>query len=82
MESLEHAIRDLLNNFSAENGSDTPDFLLADFLLACLDTFNKTVKARDTWYGVHLEPGNKFFIDSTDATRRTYITEVTDKNNA
>lgn len=41
----------LINRFSMENGSNTPDFLLADFLFGCLDTYNKTVAKREKWYG-------------------------------
>lgn len=41
----------LINKYSMENGSDTPDFILADYLVACLDAFDATVKAREKWYG-------------------------------
>jgi hypothetical protein len=41
----------LLNRESMENGSDTPDFMLADYLMACLDTWNKIVTTREQWYG-------------------------------
>jgi hypothetical protein len=41
----------LINNCSMENGSDTPDFILADYLTACLDVFDTTVQAREKWYG-------------------------------
>ena len=33
------------------------------FLKSCLDAFNNSVKKRDKWYSVNLEPGNKYFID-------------------
>jgi len=51
-----------INKVSAENGSNTPDFILANYLCMCLEIFDHTVKDRDDWYGVHLEPGNKYFI--------------------
>lgn len=41
----------LINRFSMENGSDTPDFLLAIYLRDCLATFNVVVQAREKWYG-------------------------------
>jgi len=41
----------LLNRYSKENNSNTPDFLLAIFLISCLDAFNSTVNAREKWYG-------------------------------
>jgi|RhiMethySRZTD1v2_1073278.scaffolds.fasta_scaffold76128_4 hypothetical protein len=40
----------LLNTYSQENGSNTPDFLLAEYLVACLATWNTYVVRRDTWY--------------------------------
>lgn len=41
----------LLNSCSKENGSDTPDWILAEFLMASLKTFDACVKERETWYG-------------------------------
>ena len=41
----------LVNRYSAENGSDTPDFILAVYLLRCLDAFDESVNARERWYG-------------------------------
>lgn len=44
-------MKNLLNSNSAENGSNTPDFILAEYLLGCLHEFDKAVTARNTWYG-------------------------------
>lgn len=41
----------LINKHSQENGSNTPDFLLARFLGLSLAAFNHTVMAREQWYG-------------------------------
>jgi len=41
----------LINKYSKENGSNTPDFILAAYLLRCLDTFNDIVSWREQWYG-------------------------------
>jgi len=41
----------LINKYSMENGSDTPDFLLAEYLTGCLVTFDKVVLRRSVWYG-------------------------------
>lgn len=41
----------LLNHYSQEHGSDTPDFILAAYLLACLAAWNTHVVQRDQWYG-------------------------------
>jgi hypothetical protein len=49
--SLTDDLQHVINCNSAENGSNTPDFMLAEFLTGCLAAFNKTVAARETWYG-------------------------------
>lgn len=41
----------VVNRHSMENGSDTPDFILAGFLEGCLATFDATMAAREKWYG-------------------------------
>lgn len=41
----------LINRHSQENGSDTPDFILAGFLGACLAAWNEATQRRETWYG-------------------------------
>ena len=40
-----------INCASAENGSNTPDFILAEFLLDCLAAYDRAVTAREKWYG-------------------------------
>lgn len=48
---LEGALRSVLNSYSAENASDTPDFILAEYVKGCLDAFNQAVRVREKWYG-------------------------------
>lgn len=48
---LRHMIEHYINYFSMECGSDTPDFILADYLIGCLENFDKTLAAREKWYG-------------------------------
>lgn len=43
---LEH----LINCESMEGGSDTPDFILAEFLADSLAAFDKAVSRRSQWY--------------------------------
>lgn len=40
----------LLNSYSMENGSDTPDFILAEYLADCLKVFDNAVTSRSKWY--------------------------------
>lgn len=41
----------LINRYSRENGSDTPDFILAEYLDGCLRVFDGTLQRREKWYG-------------------------------
>jgi hypothetical protein len=50
-ESFRKELLSLINKHSLENGSNTPDFMLADYLMACLNVYEETVKTRDLWYG-------------------------------
>jgi hypothetical protein len=52
-ERLVQDIAAVLNRHNAEIGSDTPDFILAAFLVSCLMSFDAGVKARSDWYGRH-----------------------------
>jgi len=42
----------LLNSVSRESNSDTPDFILAEYIRGALEIFEKAVVRRDDWYGV------------------------------
>jgi hypothetical protein len=41
----------LLNRYNQEQGSNTPDFLLSEYLMSCLATWNTIVVKRDSWHG-------------------------------
>lgn len=57
---LEKLLSDLINSESRENDSDTPDFLLAEFMVNCLDALELASNQREVWYGVHLDISNKW----------------------
>jgi len=44
-------LQQLLNKHSKENGSNTPDFILADYLKESLHLFNQSVNRREEWHG-------------------------------
>jgi hypothetical protein len=48
--SFREELAALLNSYSLENGSNTPDFILADYLIECLTAFNNTVNNRTRWH--------------------------------
>lgn len=50
-------LEDLINVHCLENESNTPDFILAEYILCCLRNYNDATKKRDEWYDVKLEPG-------------------------
>ena len=51
MSDLRKKIESAINSTSAENISDTPDFILAEYLTDCLAAYDKAVVARKKWYG-------------------------------
>lgn len=46
---LEKELKDLINKYSVENESDTPDFILAQYILNSLMIYRIAVNARDRW---------------------------------
>lgn len=49
--TFQEALENLINQYSMENGSDTPDYILAKYMNNCLENFNDIVTERETWYG-------------------------------
>lgn len=47
----------LLNKCSRENGSNTPDWILANYMTSCLEAFEIASNRRDQWYGIDPCPG-------------------------
>lgn len=48
--TLAQDLTQVINRHSAENGRDTPDWILGNFLLGCLESFNVASRARDKWW--------------------------------
>jgi len=57
MGSLYDDLAALLNRHSRENASNTPDFILADYMLGCLTAFETATQRRDQWYSIAPQPG-------------------------
>jgi len=55
--SFRQDLQQLLNLHNRENASNTPDFLLANYLRDCLNAFDQAVIARDRWYRFSPRPG-------------------------
>jgi hypothetical protein len=54
-EIISEKFREIINSYSLENDSNTPDFILADYLVDCLENFHITQSRRAMWYN----PENK-----------------------
>lgn len=53
---FERELTSLINRYSKENDSNTPDFMLAQYLTGCLNHFNAIVNMREKWYGREPKP--------------------------
>jgi len=62
-------LEQVINRHSKENGSNTPDFILAVYLVSCLRAFDDAVNCRESWYG-----------RQNDETRDRLIGGITDEN--
>ncbi len=56
MEEFRKEIEQLINKYSMENASNTPDFILAKYLTSCLSSFDTAIQQRETWYGRDARP--------------------------
>jgi hypothetical protein len=48
---LRRDLAEVINRHSRENGSNTPDYVLAQYLCQCLDAFDMAVNLRAAFYG-------------------------------
>lgn len=55
--SFEQELAALINRHSRENESNTPDFILAQYIEGCLQNFARATQQRETWYGRDARPG-------------------------
>jgi hypothetical protein len=61
---FERELEVLINKHSMENASNTPDFILADYLMKCLETYNHTIQRRSQWY----KPNTKISVNEIAPT--------------
>jgi len=54
--SFEKKLEKLINQNSIENESNTPDFILAQYMMGCLSAFTAATQQRETWYGRDARP--------------------------
>ena len=70
--TFENELESLINKYSIENGSDTPDFILAEYIMNCLCAFNKAVSDRTRWYRPD-DDGYSVYCDTKALFTRTKI---------
>lgn len=49
--TFDKALERLINCYSLESGSNTPDFILVEYLKSSLINFHQATRLRDNWYG-------------------------------
>lgn len=54
LSEFEKELQHVINKYSRENMSDTPDFILAQYLDGCLTAYSIAVSRRDQWYGTDM----------------------------
>lgn len=69
MTEFERDLDALINRHSLENESNTPDFILAQYLVGCLKVFAMAVNDREKWYG--RTPPAYMVKDSRDGVENT-----------
>lgn len=48
---FEKELKELINKHSIENHSDTPDWIIANFIVNCLANWTSSTKEREKYYG-------------------------------
>lgn len=43
-------LTELINKYSIESESDTPDYILANYLVGCLNNYAEIINERDGWF--------------------------------
>lgn len=51
IEDIKRELAELINKYNLENESNTPDYIIAEYLYNCLENYNLITKLKDKWYG-------------------------------
>ena len=68
--TLTDELRALLNRRSRESASNTPDFMLAEYMIKCLEAAEEMIRHRDRWYGIAPAPGQPYVMAGTQVRER------------
>ena len=50
MDKFKKELEVLINQNGLDNECNTPDYILAEYLTSCLETYRDTIRSRDTWF--------------------------------
>jgi len=53
MNNFRKELQDIINKNSLENGSNTPEFILAEYLVDCLNAFDKATSKRTAYFNAN-----------------------------
>ena len=53
--TFEKELEQIINKYSKEQDSNTPDFILAQYLNSCLHAYNEALKARTKRYSPEID---------------------------
>lgn len=48
---FEKELESLINRYSMESGSNTPDYIIVEYMKNSLENFHHATRLRDNWYG-------------------------------
>lgn len=51
-ETFLEELKYLINKYNLEERSDTPDYILAEYMFNCLQVFEKATESRQAWHGM------------------------------
>lgn len=57
MNRIQHELSSAVNHSSMENGSNTPDWIIGEFLTTMIGALDRAILQRDKWYGRMNAPG-------------------------
>ena len=69
---FEKELESLINKHSLENESNTPDYILAQYLISCLSAFTQATQQRENWYGRDPRPSSPDFLEIKEFIRLIY----------
>lgn len=61
--TFQEELTNLINKHSLENESNTPDYILAEFLKGALDIYNTTMKKRGKWHSADIKSMVSYDLD-------------------